>query len=653
LKSLISVLFAFLLMGCVISESLIKLDPVVELQSRKVDEYIEKYPNSDAVFFKNYSSYEYSSAWYYDAIIEKEYMIINPENNDYTSVNYTFSANEILKTIQLLVLYPDGIKKEFQLADMRVEDNSSGGKTYKLAFPNIVKGTIVYSGYAYSVSNSRPELEMSFVSRHRIPIEDYKVQIVFPSLWEYRVKETNQGLKPVYQAIRKEEMNKKKVTYRMLYNQPLKEESYSPSKRETIEFFDFMFTYVTDGNNYYIVAPKSWDELLNQYESHFIDREAIFATKVSSITSEIIQECKTDKEKMEAIVEYIQDNIEIDNDHSVKDFSEMLKKNKGSIPMITGLTYNMLSKAGLDATVILVHDADDGYLDKNYYSFSQINTPAISVRIEGEDYYMFPYLKYLEIGEIPDNLSGQFAVKVLDNMDPRIYEKEKESIIINLPVKEAQKFTINEDYSLKIDEEGLIHVKEVKEFNSIFSFFLREVLKEKKDEDRQKYLKSILTYEDTEVEIDSVEIVNENDYRKPLVIKMNYKIENLVTVTPEEVIFQTGGLFSPVSMKMYLLDTEKRENPIKINYGYDYNKKISISFPENWKVETELKEISLENKFGKVTKKSKIEGNTLFIDQTSSLYKSSAPKEEITELLKIRGKSSILELPAIIFSLRE
>ena len=130
-----------------------------------------------------------------------------------------------------------------------------------------------------------------------------------------------------------------------------------------------------------------------------------------------------------------------------------------------------------------------------------------------------------------------------------------------------------------------------------------------------------------------------------------YNIYNLVTVTPDEVIFQTGGLFSPSSNVKTKIDTEERVNPIRIYSDEKYIKNISIEFPKNWALTSTLKNLEKENEFGKIKGVYTVNPGNIQVAQERLLLKSHKPKEMIDELLEITGRKSQLYIPTMIFKI--
>jgi len=184
------------------------------------------------------------------------------------------------------------------------------------------------------------------------------------------------------------------------------------------------------------------------------------------------------------------------------------------------------------------------------------------------------------------------------------------------------------------------------------SYYIREYFVDlNKDEVKEK-INEILTYSDGEIKLIDYNIENLNGIEQPVVINMEYTIDNLVMMTPDEIIFQTGGLFSPSSLKKYMIDTDKRNNPIKIYSPENYIKNITINHPRTWHIDNSFA-INHANDFASIEGKYNSNPGCLKVTQNRLLNACIQPKERIDDLLQITGSKSKLYIPTIIFSVQE
>ena len=122
-----------------------------------------------------------------------------------------------------------------------------------------------------------------------------------------------------------------------------------------------------------------------------------------------------------------------------------------------------------------------------------------------------------------------------------------------------------------------------------------------------------------------------------------------MTVTPDEVIFQTGGLLSPATRRKTKVVTEDRENPIRIYYPEQFNKKITIKHPASWNLETRLSPVDQSSTFGAIRGTYQVREGQVVVEHHRSLNRANEPKEKADELLTVIGSKSQLNIPSLVF----
>jgi hypothetical protein len=664
-KTILYFLFIILLAGCSISERLVYLSPPskIEADTLSIKDYEVKYGEYDGVYLNYQRALEHSGTnssmmnindWKYHKIVKRKYMILNPDNSKLTTFTLSVPEKAIIDTAYMRVITPEKEIRDYYISDCRFEEESNDYKTYKFIYPDVKKGTIIEEGFAitYDAFNIRPPIDHDIRLQFNIPCENLELIYAYPDWWEIKIKKIQADKDLLYTIQNDEEKHKKVLTYTAKNIPAVKWESFSPFFKEMSDYLQLMVTKL-DMTSYYYNAPDNWVEFGKKYESYAMHKHAFLSNRVSKTTKEIIKDCTTPKEKLEQIIFYLQNNVEIQDDHKERNFSKILKEGKGDPFRITGLALAMLKDATVEAEFLLVHNAKNGYFDPEYYSSDQFSLPAVGVIIDGDKYFAFPYLKYLDINYTPEFLQGSQALVIEETMLKNKYEIPNTAEFWILPSESKIPNYVTENYDLQIDDEGLIVIQEEKILNCSAAYYVRKAIDKLNEDEKEKFIDEILTYNDGEISDLSFEILSLEEYKEPLRIILNYRIDNLVTVTPDEVIFQTGGLLSPVSMKKHKIAKEERKNPIRIYYDQTYNKNINIHYPATWELETALPEINYENDLGSVQGEYTVSANNIQINQSCLLKKSSKPKEKITELVEISGENAKINIPILIFTVRK
>jgi hypothetical protein len=301
----------------------------------------------------------------------------------------------------------------------------------------------------------------------------------------------------------------------------------------------------------------------------------------------------------------------------------------------------MLERAGMEARFLLVHTARDGYFDSNYVSPQQISVPGVRVMIDGEPVFLFPFLDDLPMGLIPLPLQGQTALAI---------GVETSIEFTDLPRTNIADVASTETYTVDIAENGRVTVTENRTLRGTEAYSTRKEVEEMTGEERIEYLKETVTYEDGELDWQTHEIANPDAYGEPLSMTLSYAIDNLVTLTPEEVIFQTSGLFSSLSGRTIKVNPAERRNPVSIAYPQRHEQEIVIRYPDAWSLQTEVENVAMENVFGSVESAVTAGDAELRAESTLTLKAGTQPKEEFSTLLELIGANSRLAIPTLIFT---
>ena len=659
MKKILYLLIIVALSGCATSQRMLFLDQISNDQSEFIDtsSLLEDYAEYDAVYLKidnsfehETSTFEYGIPWKFTTIYDNKYMIVNPDNEVFTTFILNVPRNAKLGSVFVTATSPDGQYSKFQLADAVVEKNSDGGKNYKIIYPNVSKGTIIEEAYEITYSSFFTSIPLKHDIRLslRQPCKKMNITYAYPDWWKVNVKKIaeNDTLELIYRH--DDKTHKNLIEYKAIDIPAYKNEPFAPYFKEVNKYLQLKVMDLKASHGY-MTASKTWQELAREYEHYTLRKDGFLSNRVKKTTKKVTNNCTTPYDKMVAIVNFVQDSISVADDGKIRNFAKILKEGKGDPFRITGLTMSMMKKADLEVEYLAIHDAREGYFDPEYIDYEQFTFPALMVTIENTEYFLFPFLKYLPVGHVPEYFADQTAMIIPDLLHVDSYMLPTNVEFLTIPSANSDDNNIIENYRIIIDEDGVMHVHEEKILNGTAAFALREIISDLDEEEMDEFMNEILTYTDGDVDVKSNEILNLDNYKKPLSLILEYEIDNLIMVTSEEVVFQTGGLFSPSSIKKYKIDTEERINPIKIYYDQKYFKNIDINFPENWSVQSKLEPIAMENEFGSITGNYKIDGNNLKVEQYRMLKKSNAPKEMIKELLKINGKTSQLYIPTIVF----
>ncbi|MCP4685252.1 MAG: hypothetical protein GY867_07365 [bacterium] len=557
---------------------------------------------------------------------------------------------------------PDGSVTDYGLEDLKEIRSESGSKFWTFIYQDIVKGAVIEEGMEFSgsVLGRRPPMDYDIPLQYRIPCEKLEVSFAYPSWWDIDIKRIGENDVVDFQYEDSLEAKKTILRYRAADIPAVRPERYAPSFKNVAPYLQFMVTDLSMGRRS-PAHPGSWVEVAERYRDgllsnsertridprlgkHLFRKEKI--ESMNDLVKAITRGVEPGLDQLDSITSYIRRNIEIGYETKEGNCRRMLKAGKGTIHDVTLMARNMFREAGFDADFILVHDESDGFFDIDYVSFDQLHRCAVRVRTEQADLVVFPYTEDVPLTYIPPMYLGQIAM---------VLRKDTAYSFWDVPDTTIARNVTNETYHVEISPVGNVTISEEKRLEGHFAFGTRAALRNLEGEELEDVLDEFITYSGTGGEIDFIshEIVNLEDYREPLLLKLKYSVGNLVTLAPGEVLFQTSGLFSPISYDKYRLELEERTNPIEVRAEELYAKKISISYPDSWIISNRPADVTFENEFGSVGTSFAAATGTLDAELTLKLLRTKQPKEKYPDFLELRGALDALQVSTIVFEVQE
>ncbi|MEZ5357775.1 MAG: DUF3857 domain-containing protein [Candidatus Zixiibacteriota bacterium] len=583
--------------------------------------------------------YGLGDKWTFSQIYACRYIILNPEADYLTTIELSGHPDNLY----IRVTSPEGVSKTYGVDDLVIEENDDGYKQYKFALPQVVKGTTVDFAYDYEI-NIFPAyasyfMDQEMLLQRSIPIEHIKFSFAYPEWWQIKVKRVSDKRGIPFIENNDIEHKKKILVYEANNVPAIEPEPYSPSFKEVALYAELLITDIAMKGMAY-THPKTWPDLAKLYQKYVMKKANKRSKTLESVVDSLLADKTSKYERVEAIVDYVYENIKTGKSQEAH-FEKVLTNKEGSGPDLVGLVQEMLAHAGIESSFLLVHNSEDGYFDRDYISEDQLYIPALRVTIDSLDYVLFPYLEHLPINHTPEIFQGQTALVITENPEG--------SWFWMVPPGNLDNNTMDEEYNLTIDDAGNIAVRELRTIRGSDAYHLRTEFKDLTEKEIEDEVKNSMTYTDGDITFESYKVENLDAYKEPLIVEINYSIENLVMILPDEVVFQTAGLFSPLSNREYKIEEEHRCNPIKIPYDLQYNKHITIEYPENWTISSDLLNVTFENLFGSLFGEYQKEKGRLSVEQSVKFVKSDFPKDKINALVDLAGNRSLLNVPTIVF----
>jgi len=663
---------ALMLGACTSSRKVLVLDmPGEEADSvaaKPVDvgAYLTRYGDYDGVYLEYSESVEHSgrlyhstfSNWTVSWIGTDRHIVFNPDNTSLTTVTVPVLPTKMyVRTID-----PDGkVRTWGRDCLVPAGDTTIGPTMYRFAIPNVRRGTIVEQGFEFAakVKGVPPVLAYEWPIQFPIPCEHLKLTYAYPNHWAVIVKRLGPGRVLPYETTEDKSAHKLILTYEARDVQPLRKEQYAPFDAEVADRFALkvLDTGVKTpdkrklknlvGLFYDLIPPgqkpfKDWSELAHNVRAAKLGKAQEHYPWIDSLTPAIIAGVERPVDRVRAVLNFVRSNIEVANWSVAKgNAAEVLNSGKGDGYDMCELTRAMLASAGLKADVVLLHNRKTGYFDPEFLSGDEFSHLGVRVVTDDATYLLSPAVPNVPYDYISPVFQGQPALVIAG---------DSIGSIVRMPDSSVTGGMLDEGYDITIDTAGLISVSETKSFVGQMAYLTRihRSKESRADDPEDPRIRPGFRGGDVTM-IDSIE-ANTDDYVQPLMVSLKYTVAGLITITPEEILFRTGGLLAPISYTDVDLDVAHRQNPVRISYDAIYRKRITIHYPPQWKLVSDLPDVTIDNACGTAEQSASVHPGTIDIWQQVSLRHCTWPKEKVTDLAALIGTQSVVEQPTLVFS---
>jgi hypothetical protein len=548
------------------------------------------------------------------------YKILKKEGLDRANIKiYAFNKGSDRERVSSLKGYTynleNGVVQKTKLEKENIFETQLDKNRWQtsFSFPNVKEGSVIE--YSYTL-----------ISDFIFSLDPWVFQNNIPTLWsEYRITvpeylEYTQVGTLTFPLFVNEKISHS-GTYRWVMKDlpAFKDEKYITSVRDYFNIIDFQLAATNFPNQGRKPILSDWtkfiEELLKdeRYGGYMNKRGAY-----KEIVSQLIAGKTSPKDKMNAIFEYVKNNIQYNDDDGIfseKSTKEVIEKKSGGSPEINLLLTAMLKEADLEAYPVLLSTRSHGVILNTLIPImSKFNYNIVYVKIGQEEFLldatdpMYPVnmvayeaLNKYGIAIVPDG--KQFWVNLQDTKN----SKSSSTIIGNLT----------------IDKEGLVAGTINTQHKGYEAFRIRKkIIKAEKD------IKSV---SEDDKEMKDLNYKNVKEFGKPLESSKTVKTTDFAQVNGD-IIYLTPIL--DFKQKENPFKQETRQFPVDFAYGSEEYLIMNYTIPEGYIIEELPK--STRFQWGDGTVKFdyfvKGDGNRIQVMSKITINKSLFPVEEYKDL---------------------
>ncbi len=492
---------------------------------------------------------------------------------DYMNYEDALFYNDEIAIEQLAILNADGKPAKFEKNCMPYQEESIFHSDAKFCVISFQMGD---KGKAYKMTyqeNYRDIKYMtSFYFNRHLPSVERIVQFNVPSWLELDLREFNFAGNGV-QRTSVQEGDITKITFTYKDVQAYKREPSSPN--HAISFphvISVAKAYNANGQRQ--VLFESVKDLYGWYSSvcaEIGNNPEELKAKVNELTFNK----KTDMEKIESIFYWVQDNIRyIAFEDGIMGFKpdaaqNVLKKKYGDCKGKANLLKEMLKLAGYDARLTWIGTSDLPY-DYSLPSLSVDNHMICTVNLGGKRYFLDGTEDYIAINDYAQRIQGKQV----------LIEDGKNFVIDKVPQFPAERNKEKKVIKMSIAED-LLTGQSTFEYNGESKINVQRAYSSIQNNDKMEALASFLRSGDENIEVSNISNTDFNDRQKPLQLKFDFKANNQLTRTGNELYVVMDWEKDFAGMEI----PDDRKNDYAFDHKYMITTQAELAIPEGYKVD--------------------------------------------------------------------
>ncbi|WP_299227947.1 DUF3857 domain-containing protein [uncultured Psychroserpens sp.] len=404
----------------------------------------------------------------------------------------------------------------------------------------------------------------------------------------------------------------------------------------------YIKSYVKDGKTINVLNDVS--DLYKWYTSlvEQIDNSAL--KKVYGIANDIVKTLNSDREKAEAIFNWVQDNITyVAFEDGLGGFvprgaASVCDKRYGDCKDMANLLYEMLNHVGIDAYRTWI-----GTRDRNY-SYFDVPTPMVdnhmitTAVVENDTIFLDATDSYVPFGMPSGFTQTKEALLGIDKDNFKI---------IKVPAQDASKNVTTVNTLMELNK-GSVKVSEKRALKGYEKVdFITDYTYKKDTKTEEEYLNTTLALGNNKTKYTNITKSNFNNKSVPLILDYNLDIASYTKTIGEKIFI---NLNIDKSLSNSNIDVKDRKYSKKIDHKFQKNFTTKFKIPEGYKASYIPEERSFEDSNYGYRITYNVKDN--IITQNKSIYVNtlSIQKEDfdhwngfIKSLIKAYKKSIILE----------
>lgn len=460
----------------------------------------------------------------------------------------------------------NGSISEIKLGNENVitEEGSKQLTIKKITFPNVKNGTVIEYKYTFTSPFSW-EIPTHFF-QYSIPVAYSEYIFEYPEFKRYVVDLRGSEFPYSNDVTTKNWDNRfKAYCVKLIYKDvpALRKESFVLNPNNLRAQIRYELGAIQIPGDIAHTFLKSWDEISRELRDNTMFGYQI-KTNFGSVdlANSIIEGCKTELEKANAILKFIQNNITWNGSHGIlaeNGTKKALKEKTGNVADINLLLVSLLKSAGLTSYPVVLSTVRNGHINYDIPTYTKLNY-VIAYLKTGDKYALLDASnKYTNIDQLPLKCLNDFGILMHDKGHQKIEISNKSvSTIFQTVVADLTQDEISGSYSSQKNK--FYALVDIEEFET----------------DRGNFIASYK--KDYPFNIQNPDFIADNGVFKT---SFDFKYDKDIEAFGNKILFNPFMFLSSEEQKFI---SDKRNYNIEFGTPFKSVKKIEINIPEDYTI---------------------------------------------------------------------